>query len=179
MRVATRYDVPLELLVFDILLANIFESESVRVLKAVLGEARWEGCECGVRLRAGEGDVADLDSEKELKLNSKQDERKALTLRLFTITVPNESFSPNISYTIPPSGALMRSTNHWMSAAEAAGVMYTRTHSKRRRVGREGERMSGVRAAKAWSGGWRRSAGRRWYMAEWRPMPPLTVRAGC
>ena len=57
-------DVPLELLVFDVLLADIFESKGVRVLETVLDEARWEGGECGVRLRAGEGDVADLDSEK-------------------------------------------------------------------------------------------------------------------
>lgn len=56
------------------------------------------------------------------------------TFRLFSITRPNASESPNISYTMLPRGAppvwpsgvlfaRKKSVNHWMRAEDAAGSM--------------------------------------------------------
>jgi hypothetical protein len=83
-------------------------------------------------------------------------------LRLLTMTLPNASPSPNISYTIPPRTVAERySVNHRISAFEDWGDMYTRTHSNNKRVGSVGERMGDRLGPRDSEGGIRRSIGRR------------------
>src|ERR1700761_8954331 len=67
-----------------------------------------------------------------------------------------------------------------MRALDAEGVMYARTHSKRRSVGREGESSGSSPELKSGSskttGGVRRSIGMRLYTGERSVVPPPPIR---